>query len=114
MPMLDTLKSLLGPTVIEGAAQFCLEEAQQLALDYCNLEALPAGLESTVVRMAADLYRIEGYGQASVPKGPVTAVKEGDQSVSFAADRAGAIAGNGASLLKGYTQRLNAYRKLRW
>ena len=112
--MINTLKSLLGPNVNEEAAQFCLDDAQQLVLDYCNLEDLPAGLESTVIRMAVDMYRLEGYGQAAVPKGPVTAVKEGDQSVSFAADRGVAIAGSGASLLKGYARRLNSYRKLRW
>lgn len=112
--MLDTLKSLLGSGVNEEAAQFCLSECEGLALDYCNLEELPAGLESTVIRMAVDLYRLEGYGQITPPKGPVTGLKEGDQSVSFATDRATAIAGRGAILLTDYAVRLNAFRKLRW
>jgi len=114
MTMLDTLQGLLGAGVNETAAQFCLDDCQRLALDYCNLEELPVGLESTVVRMAADLYRLQGYGQAAVPKGPVTSLKEGDQAVSYAADRAGAIAGSGAVLLTNYAGRLNEYRKLRW
>ena len=112
--MIDTLKGLLGAGVNETGAQFCLDDCTRLALDYCHLEELPAGLESTVIRMAVDMYRLEGYGQAATPKGPVTALKEGDQSVSYAADRAGAIAGSGAKLLTDYAGRLNEYRKLRW
>ena len=111
--MLEKLKKLLGSGVNEEGAQFSLDDAQQLVLDYCHLEELPAGLQSTVIRMAVDLYRLEGYGQVSPPKGPITGLKEGDQSVSFAADRATAIAGAGAALLTNYAVRLNAYRKLR-
>lgn len=114
MAMIDTLKGLLGDGANETGAQFCLDDCTRLVLDYCHLEELPVELESTVIRMVVDMYRLEGYGQAAVPKGPVTALKEGDQSVSFAADRAGAIAGSGAKLLTDYTSRLNGFRKLRW
>ena len=112
--MLEKLLALLGDGANTTAAEFCLDECTHLALGYCNLDALPAGLESTVLRMAVDLYRLQGYGQAAAPEGPLTAVKEGDQSISYAADRAGAIAGAGAALLTNYAVRLNAYRKLRW
>lgn len=112
--MLEKLLALLGDGANAAAAEFCLDDCTHLALDYCNLDVLPAGLESTVVRMAVDLYRLQGYGQEAAPEGPVTAVKEGDQSISYAADRAGAIAGAGAALLTNYAVRLNAYRKLRW
>lgn len=113
--MLDKLKSLLGPNVNEEAAQFCLDECQGLALDYCNLEELPAGLESTVVRMAVDMYRLEGYGDTAGALGEVTSIKAGDTTVTYEHNKYNAQTGaGGASLLKNYSARLNSYRKLRW
>lgn len=114
MPMLDTLKSLLGPNVVEEAAQFCLDECEGLALDYCNLEELPTGLQSTVIRMAVDLYRLEGYGDAAGAVGEVTSIKEGDTTITYERNRYNAQTGaGGAALLKNYSARLNSYRKLR-
>lgn len=64
-----------------------------------------------VLDMAVDLYRMGGYGQAEAPRGAVSAVTEGEQSISFAGAAASADA---SGLLKNYAARLNAYRKLRW
>lgn len=114
MAMLDTMQGLLPAGANETAAQFCLDDCTHLVLDYCHLDELPRELESVVIRMAVDLYRLQGYGQATAPEGPVTQLKEGDQSVSYAADRAGAIAGSGAALLTNYAGRLTPFRKLRW
>ncbi len=115
--MLETLLGLLGDNVNAVAAEFCLDECRQTVLDYCHIDELPTELEGMVIRMAIDLYRIEGYGKKDPPKGPVTTVKEGDQSVSYATDRTTAIAGNkaAAELLKDYKARLDSkYRKLGW
>lgn len=59
--------------------------------------------------MAVDLYRMGGYGQAEAPRGAVSAVTEGEQSISFAG-----ASSDVSGLLKNYAVRLNAYRKLRW
>lgn len=102
--MLDKLKLLLGEE-FEGQdalLSFLLESATDLALTYCNLEALPEQLESLVVRMAADLVRQNG-GQAKV-------LSEGSKSVTFAA----AAEIDPSGLLKSYSAQLNAYRRLRW
>ena len=68
--MTDKLKLLLGITGEDrdDILSFALETVTDMALGYCNLDELPPQLENTVVRMAADLYRSEGYGQAAVPQ----------------------------------------------
>jgi hypothetical protein len=115
MAVIDTLKDLLGDGVNQTAAQFCLDDCTRLALDYCHLEELPAGLESTVIRMAVDMYRLEGYGQAVGSLGEVTSIKEGDTTITFEHNKYNTQTGaGGAALLKNYSARLNAFRKVRW
>ena len=103
--------ALLGPDANQDAVSFWLDVAQQLALDYCNLDELPSGLENTVVRMAADLYRFNAYGTEDAAQGAVTSLKEGDQSVTFASVQESL--GTNDSLLRGYKQQLRLYRRLR-
>lgn len=110
---IDTLRLLLGLAEGEQDAvlQHCLTSAEALALSYCHLDALPEALSPVALDMAVDLYRMDGYGQAEAPRGAVSAVTEGEQSISFAGAAASADA---SGLLKNYAARLNAYRKLRW
>ena len=108
---MNTLRLLLG--LAEGeqdvVLQHCLTSAEALALSYCHLDALPEALSPVVLDMAVDLYRMGGYGQAEAPRGAVSAVTEGEQSIRFAGASADA-----SGLLRNYAARLNAYRKLRW
>lgn len=110
--MLVKLKSLLGIT--EGGQDtvlsFCLEFAARAALDYCNLGELPTALEWTVTAMAADKYRMEGYGSAEAPTGAVSSVSQGDESISYKE----AAAQDASGLLKNYTTTLNRYRRIAW
>lgn len=112
---LEKLKSLLGiapeDTTKDTALQFVLDDVQETILNYCHLEELPVGLLNTAYRMAMDLYRNEGPGDASAPLGPVSSITEGDTTTAF---RARADEGFKDSLLKNYKAQLNRYRVLTW
>lgn len=113
--MLKKLLLILGksnPTSEETELlQFVLDTATQKVLSYCNIDKIPEGLTNTVVRMAADIWRIEGYGSESKPQ-EVTSVKRGDVSTSFASvSTTETVLGD---YLSKYKSVLNHYRKLRW
>lgn len=110
--MLTKLKILLGITEDSKNAvlQFCLDFAVQAAIDYCNLDVLPAALEWTAIALAADKYRMEGYGSAEAHTGAVSSVSQGDESISYKDAANQDVSG----LLKNYTVTLNRYRRLAW
>jgi len=110
--MLAKLKILLG---IDGDSEdavlaFCLDFATQAVLAYCNLDELPSALEWTVTAMAADKYRMEGYGKKEAPMGAVASLSQGDVSVSYK----DAASQDTSGLLKNYTTILNRFRRLAW
>lgn len=113
----NTLKVLVDIAVTDtskdGLLRFVLEDIEEIILNYCNIRALPKGLEKTAYRMAMDLYRNENLGAEDSAGGRVTAVTEGDTRVEF--DK-GAYRDSsfGASLLKSYSAQLNQYRRLKW
>lgn len=115
--MLDQLKLLLG---ISGEEQdavltFVLDAVTDLVLSYCNLDEIPPRLESVIVRMAADQFRSEGYGQTAAPQA-AQSVTRGDVTVSYGSNSSAAaeITGAGKSLLDDYRSQLNAFRRVRW
>jgi len=91
--------------------QFVLELACDKVKNYCHIENIPEKLENTVVRIAVDLWRTEGYGSEEKPK-EVTAVKRGDVSTSFASVSNSADTRN--DCLCKYKAQLNSFRKLKW
>lgn len=110
---LGKLKELLGvpgeDTAGDASLQFILDDVQETILNYCNIDALPAGLVNTGYRMAIDLFRFEspGQGEASLR---ITSVSEGDTSTSFA-NASEALSGG---VLKNYQEQLNRYRRIGW
>jgi len=105
--MLTTLLSLLGADVDKDMAKFCLSVAIDHVLDYCNIPKIPLRLKTTVIRIAADIYRVEGYGNAEAPDGAVQSVKEGEQSITYATgSRIADISGVAANIVKGYEREL--------
>lgn len=110
--MLARLRILLGiaEDSEDAVLQFCLDFASQAVLSYCNLDALPEALEWTVIAMAADKYRMEGYGKKEAPTGAVSSLSQGDVSVSYQ----DAAARDTCGLLKNYTATLNRFRRLAW
>lgn len=108
----DKLKALLG--IQDGQAdmelEFALENAEETVKNYCHVDEIPAGLSTTIFRMAMDIYRNEQPGSAGVPM-DVKSISEGDTSTSF-----GTVStdGYGQSLLKAYQKQLNNYRRVRF
>lgn len=112
---LDKLKNLLGiaadVTDKDGVLSFALAAAEEIILNYCNINKLPQGLENTLYRMAADIYRNDNYGSAGA-NSPVASIREGDTQVDFA--QSSTSTNYQASILKSYTVQLNRYRRMTW
>lgn len=106
--MFVALKAMLGVKEKDTQLEFALESAKNIVLDYCNIEEIPTSLETTVVRMAMDIYRNEQPGETEKPQA-VKSVSIGDTSTSF-----GDIATSDytESILKNYTKKLNRYRRV--
>lgn len=109
MDKLKTLKALLGITGNEKDAllNFALSNVEEMVKNYCNIKAIPKGLQNTVIRMAMDLYRNEQPGGDIVPVA-VKSISAGDTSTSF-----GAVESDfSQSVLKNYKAQLNRYRRV--
>jgi len=110
--LIHKMKLLLGITDTESdeLLQYVLDTVVDMVKGYCNISDIPAPLEKVIVRMAVDMWRIEGYG---VPGGTgnmeIKQIKRGDVTTSFEA-----VGANSDNFIKSYTQQLNEYRKLRW
>ncbi len=114
MLTVERLKPLLGiaaaDTTQDTSIAFILGDVTETILNYCNLLELPAGLENTACRMAMDLYRNEGVGDAEAPSA-VSSIEEGDTTVQF---RKAVDENFKDTLLKNYTPQLNRYRRVSW
>ena len=87
--------------------EFALDNASEIIKNYCNITAVPAELNFTMIRMAVDLYRNEKFGSSDVPQN-VNRVTIGDTSTSF-----GDISSDySETVLKNYAKVLNRYRKV--
>ena len=119
---LNQLRLILGidsGSVKDIQLEFGLDFVEDQILTYINQESLPEKLERPLLMIAAAHWRSAGYGSEQAAPGPVTSVKRGDVTTSFAA-AAGADASSGTFGLGGgdgffgWRTTLNAYRKLRW
>lgn len=105
----EKLKALLGITDTDKdvLVEFALENAGETVKNYCHIEEIPTGLATTVLRMAADIYRNEQMGSVEVPQS-VSSVTVGDTSTSFKTSGADFS----ESIMKNYKAVLNRYRKV--
>lgn len=110
---LERLKGLLGIPGDDSAQdiplQFIMDDVEETIRNYCNLDAVPAGLVNTSYRMAMDLYRYDRPGGTDAPL-TVASISEGDTSTSFTST-ADLLT---SEVLKDYQGQLNRYRKLVW
>ncbi|EGT5474328.1 TPA: phage head-tail connector protein [Clostridioides difficile] len=110
----ERLKKLLGISKEdyskEMILEFILEDVEEIVKNYCNVSVIPEGLNSTVLRMAIDMYKNESLGSEDIALGSISSISEGDTSVSY---RSSASEFK-ESLLKDYKSQLNRYRKIRW
>ena len=113
--MLEKLKMLLGieDASLDGVLSLVLETVQDQAKNYCNIKEIPTALENITVRMAADLYRSEGYGQAQRPQ-TAQSVTRGDVTVNYGSSAATAEITGLKSILDDYAAQLQAFRRVRW
>lgn len=107
------LKGLLGISQADVdrdiPLQFIMDYVDEVVTNYCNLPEVPDGLITTCYRMAMDLYRAAGIGEADAPLF-VSSLKEGDTVTSFGS----MLSVVSDSVLNDYRAQLNRYRKLRW
>lgn len=110
--MIDKMKLLLGISGAESdeLLQYVLDATVDMVKGYCNIDEIPTPLEKVIVRMAVDMWRIEGYGvTGGTGNMEVKQIKRGDVTTSFEA-----VGVNSDDFIKAYTKQLNEYRKLRW
>ncbi len=106
--MFIALKEMLSVEDKDVQIEFALQSAKNIVTDYCNIKEVPESLETTVVRMAMDIYRNEQPGETEKPQA-VKSVSIGDTSTSFGDKESGDYT---QSILKNYQKQLNRYRRL--
>lgn len=108
------IKRLLGLNESDNSKdtilEFILEDVEEIVKNYCNVPTIPEQLNSTILRMAIDMYKNESLGSEDIALGSISSISEGDTSVSY---RSSASEFK-ESLLKDYKSQLNRYRKIRW
>lgn len=113
MNELIKLKQLLGITDTEKdiALEFVLADTKQRIMNYCNIDNLPQELETTMYRMAIDIYKNESIGSTE-DNMTTKSISEGDTSVTF--DKRAYDSGYSNSIIKSYIPQLNRFRRLVW
>lgn len=127
MPLEILAAKLPSEAITNEQRQLAIAEIEQQIMNYCHINAVPSALCFVVASMAADLLRYETeagrqHTGEGAPQGSVTALSEGDTSVSFGkpeaeADRARLLGEHRQMLdmlILNYREQLQAYRKLRW
>lgn len=114
MTNLEKLKKLLGIPLEDNSKdfllEFALEDVEQIVKNYCHIKEIPKELNTTVLKMAIDIYRNENLGEEESSLGSISSISEGDTSVSYRSS----VAEFKDSLIKDYKAQLNKYRKLVW
>lgn len=99
--MFDMLLVLLGinsGSVEAASARFYFDSVCEKVMNYCNIDVIPAGLEYTVVEMAARAYNDGGRS--------VSSIRDGDTTVTYANTE-------GSDITAEYASQLNCFRQLR-
>jgi hypothetical protein len=108
--MLEKLNKLLGISEENYFTEFALTEATNKVLNYCNINEIPTALETTVIRIAMDIYRDGEFGEESAT-GQVLSVTRGDTSTTFADTTS---TNNADDYIGKYKAVLNGFRRVRW
>lgn len=110
--MLDKLKLLLGikDDSKDATLEFTLDRVEEIIKNYCNITKIPEELNTTVLSMAMELYRLENFGNEEGKK-EVKSIQVGDTTTTFETSKDMNIA---EELLKDYKAQLAPYRKVKW
>jgi hypothetical protein len=110
----EKLQKLLGIVApdsnIKFILEFILEDVNEIVKSYCNITEIPSALNSTILKMAIDMYRSRGLGSEETPLGAISSITEGDVSISYRSN----VTEIKDSLLTNYKSQLSKYRKLVW
>lgn len=101
------LKKLTNFSFCEEIYEFAAETADEIVMNYCNIDTIPVGLVNTTMRIAADILRREQYGSGDVPV-IVSSVKVGDTTTSFTP----LSDSETNEVISNYKTTLNRYRKV--
>lgn len=110
--MLDKLKLLLGikDDSKDAILEFTLDRVEEIIKNYCNITEIPEELNTTVLSMAMELYRLENFGNEEGKK-EVKSIQVGDTTTTFETSKDMNIA---EELLKNYKAQLASYRRVKW
>ena len=104
------LKVLAGDGYGErGVYEHAAKTAEELILNYCNIDEIPPGLERTALDLAVDLLRLRQPGTSGALPAAVTSIEVGDTKTSFASLFG---AKSETELLAAYAKTLNRYRRV--
>lgn len=110
---LEGLARRLGKSIDDPSLEDALKDAEDLVKNYCNIQQIPPQLNTTVVRIARDIWRAGGYAGPQAPQ-QVASISRGDFSTSFASAADAQLQNPGAGFAAAYQTALNPFRKLRW
>lgn len=84
MAIIDQVKALLGitDTTQDVTLTYLIDLVTQLAQDYTRLAALPPAVNTYMVDMVIDRYRMRGYGQTGLPQ-VVSSITEDRKQIQF-------------------------------
>lgn len=107
--MLDRVKLLLGikDDTQDEILSFLIDSVCDAVKGYCKISELPETLNTTIIRMAVDLYRREGYGSQEIPQ-TVQSETQGSRSVTYTANPS-----NTDDLITDYEKLLEPYIRRR-
>lgn len=110
--MLDKLKLLLGikDDSKDAILEFTLDRVEEIIKNYCNITEIPEELNTTVLSMAMELYRLENFGSEEEGK-DIKSIQVGDTTTTFETNKKIDIS---KEMLKDYKVQLDPFRKLRW
>lgn len=101
------LKKLTGFSFCDEVYKFAAASAEEIVMNYCNIDEIPDGLVNTTMRIAADILRRGQYGSSDVPV-TVSSVTVGDTSTSFTP----LSDSETNEVIASYTKTLNRYRRV--
>lgn len=109
---LKKLKDLIGISKEDASKdvslEFIMDSVKEIIMNYCNVDEIPDGLNTTAYRMALDIYQNDNVSAES-KTGPVSSITEGDTTVSFDTSSGDAFKD---SLIKKYEAQLKRYRRV--
>ncbi|MBQ6164827.1 MAG: hypothetical protein IJK23_10180 [Clostridia bacterium] len=78
-----TLHTMTGCAYEQEQCDAALAFAEEIILNFCNIDEVPAGLDRTHLGLAADLLRRKRYGKNGGETQTVKSVTVGDTSTTF-------------------------------